>query len=155
MLAHLPDQPFITKVPGYFPHCENLLSEHTNRIDAVIAYSVAHYVFVESCIFEFVDRALTLLAPGGQLLLGDLPNVSKRKRFFSSPAGVQFHQDYVGRVEQPAVHFNHPEPGKIDDAVILGLLFRARLAGYDSYHLPQGTDLPMSNRREDLLICKP
>jgi hypothetical protein len=155
MLAHLPDRPFIRKIPGYFPRCEPLFNEYGNRIDAILTYSVAHYAFVEGSIFEFVDRALMLLAEGGELLIGDIPNVSKRKRFFSSPAGIRFHQDFVGRLEQPVVHFNQPEPGKIDDSVILALLLRARLAGCDSYVLPQAADLPMANRREDLLIRKP
>jgi hypothetical protein len=155
MLAHLPDKPFIRKVPGYFPRCEAFLGEYANRVDAVLAYSVAHYAFVECSIFEFIDRAMLLLAPGGELLIGDVPNVSMRKRFFSSAAGVEYHQRFVGRAEQPSVAFNQPEPGKIDDSVVLALLFRARLAGYDSYVLPQRDDLPMSNRREDLLIRKP
>lgn len=155
MLAHLPDRLFVRKHPGYFPRCDAILRDYANRIDAVIVYSVAHYVFVESSIFEFVDRALMLLAPGGELLMGDVPNVSMRKRFFSSAAGVEYHQRFVGRAERPAVAFNQPEPGKIDDAVVLALLLRARLAGYDSYVLPQGANLPMSNRREDLLIRRP
>jgi hypothetical protein len=44
------------------------------------------------------------------------------------------------------------EAGKIDDAVIVSLLLRCRLAGFDAYVLPQGPDLPMANRREDVLI---
>jgi hypothetical protein len=155
MLGQLPDRPFIKKIPGCFPRCAELLAAHAGRVDAVITYSVSHYAFVDCSIFEFVDRAMMLLAPGGELLIGDIPNVSKRKRFFSSPAGVQFHQNFVGRIEQPAVQFNQPEPGKIDDAVVLALLSRARLAGFDSYLLPQAADLPLSNRREDLLIRKP
>ena len=155
MLAHLPDRPFIRKVPGYFPRCEAFLGEYASRVDAVLTYSVAHYAFVECSIFEFVDRAMLLLAPGGELLIGDVPNVSMRKRFFSSAAGVEYHQRFVGRAERPAVAFNQPEPGKIDDSVVLALLLRARLAGYDSYVLPQGAGLPMSNRREDLLIRRP
>jgi hypothetical protein len=155
MLAHLPDRPAVKKLPGYFPRCDAVCREYANRVDAVITYSVAHYAFVEGSIFEFLDRALTLLAPGGELLIGDVPNVSMRKRFFSSAAGAAYHRQFVGRAEQPAVAFNQPEPGKIDDAVVLALLSRARLAGYDSYVLPQGASLPMSNRREDLLVRKP
>src|SRR5256885_8167314 len=30
-------------------------------------------------------------------LIGDIPNVSQRKRFFSSPAGIKFHQEFTGR----------------------------------------------------------
>jgi hypothetical protein len=155
MLSQLPDRPFLMKIPGYFPRCPELADTHANRVDAILTYSVAHYAFVETSIFEFLDRALLLLAPGGELLIGDVPNVSMRKRFFSSPAGVRFHQDFLGRAEQPVVNFNHAEPGKIDDSVILALLLRARLAGYDSYVLPQRHDLPLANRREDLLFRKP
>jgi hypothetical protein len=159
MLDQLPDRPGITKLPGCFPRCEEVIGEYAGQVDAIICYSVAQYVFVETSLFEFVDQALLLLAPGGALLVGDIPNVSKRKRFFASPAGRRFHQQFVGRAEEPPDWlkgaFNQPEPGKIDDAVLLGLLMRARAAGYDSYIVKQNPDLPMANRREDLLICKP
>ena len=34
-------------------------------------------------------------------------------------------------------------------------LQRARSAGFNSYVLPQADDLPMENRREDILIIRP
>ena len=48
-----------------------------------------------------------------------------------------------------------PEPGKIDDAVILGLLARSRAAGFDAYVVTQPEELPMATRREDILIRRP
>ena len=33
------------------------------------------------------------------MLLGDIPNASKRKRFFSSPAGVDYHRAFTGQPE--------------------------------------------------------
>ncbi len=51
--------------------------------------------------------------------------------------------------------FNVPEPGKLDDAVVLGILARCRAAGFDAYVVPQAPDLPMANRREDILIHRP
>jgi len=89
------------------------------------------------------------------MLIGDIPNVSKRKRFFSSPAGIKFHQEFTGTQELPEVVFNQVEPSRIDDAVVLSLLLRARNAGFDSYVVAQAEDLPMANRREDILIRKP
>ena len=56
-------------------------------VDVILSYSVLHYVFVQQPLYEFLDTSLGLLADGGQMLLGDIPNVSKRKRFFSSAAG--------------------------------------------------------------------
>jgi hypothetical protein len=123
--------------------------------DAILVYSVLHYVFAEGNIWAFLDRALGLLADGGALLIGDVPNVSKRKRFFSSPAGVEFHKRFMDTDEPPVVAYNEVEPGKIDDSVVLGLVARARAAGCDAYVLPLRSDLPLANRREDILVVRP
>jgi hypothetical protein len=131
------------------------LEKFRGQIDAIICYSVLHYIFAESNLFDFLDQSLALLADGGQMLIGDIPNVSKRKRFFSSPAGIQFHQAFTGTAEIPKAEFNSIDQGKMDDSVLLSLLLRARNAGYDAYLLPQPADLPMANRREDLLLFKP
>lgn len=156
MLNRLPDEPFIIKIPGYYPRdCAQLFKEYSARINVVVTYSVLHYVFVEGNVFDFLDRSLGLLSDGGQMLMGDIPNISKRKRFFSSPNGIQFHQQFTGTQETPPVAFNVLEKEQIDDAVILSIIMRCRQAGYDAYCLPQPTDLPMANRREDILICKP
>lgn len=156
MLGHLPDEPFITKAPGRFPgEVAWLFSQYAGQINVLLSYSVLHYIFAEANVFDFVDRSLSLLAGGGEMLIGDIPNVSKRKRFFSSPDGIRFHQEFTKSDELPTVHFNTVEAGKLDDSVILSLLLRCRSAGLDAYVLPQPADLPMANRREDLLITKP
>jgi hypothetical protein len=156
MLAHLPDEPFVRKAPGCFPRdSADLVREYAGQVDAALVYSVLQYAFVDLPLFDFVDACLTLLAPGGQLLIGDVPNVSKRKRFFASGTGIRHHQQFTGTNEAPAVPFNVPEPGKIDDAVVFSILGRARAAGFDAYVVPQAPDLPMANRREDILITRP
>jgi 2-polyprenyl-3-methyl-5-hydroxy-6-metoxy-1,4-benzoquinol methylase len=155
MLGHVPDEPFIRKVAGCFPKEADLVAEYAGQVDAILVYSVLQYVYVEGSVFDFVDACLTLLAPGGQLLIGDIPNVSKRKRFFASPAGIVSHQAFTGTSEVPAVAFNSIERSKIDDAVVLGILSRVRAAGFDAYVVPQAPDLPMANRREDVLIVRP
>jgi hypothetical protein len=124
-------------------------------VNGVLAYSVLHYVFAEGNGWDFLDRSLDLLAPGGAMLLGDIPNVSKRKRFFMSDAGIVHHMRFTGQDAPPPLEFNAPEPGRIDDAVVLGLLARARAAGFDAYLLAQPDELPMANRREDILIRRP
>lgn len=156
MLALLPDEPFVTKVPGLFPRdCAELIATYAGRVDAILVYSVIQYVFVEGSVFDFVDAAASMLADGGELLIGDIPNISKRKRFFSSPGGIAHHQEFTGSQEVPEVHFNQIEKGHIDDGVLLGFLGRYRAAGFDSYIVPQSPELPMANRREDLLIRRP
>ena len=156
MLQHLPNAPFITKVPGRFPEdTSELLRAFHHRIDVVITYSVFHYIYAESNPFLFIDRALELLVEGGTMLIGDVPNISKRKRFFSSTAGIQYHQGYTQQTEHPTVVFNSLDTGKIDDGVLIGILHHCRSAGFDAYLVPQGNELPMANRREDLLIKRP
>lgn len=155
MLALLPDDTFIDKRPGLFPRDREAFAELSARVDVMICYSVLHYVFVDANPFDFIDLAVELLAPGGEFLIGDVPNASKRRRFFASDAGVAFHRAFTGTDERPEIRFNEPIPSMIDDAVVLGLVSRARAAGVDAYVLPQPPALPMSNRREDLLLRKP
>jgi hypothetical protein len=155
MLAQLPDEPFIEKHTGIFPDTSDVLEQYRGRIDVLLSYSVLHYVFVEGNLWSFLDASLSLLADGGEMLLGDIPNASKRRRFFSSPAGVAFHRAFTGREDLPEVSFNSVQPGVIDDTVVMALIQRARTSGVDAYVVPQGPDLPMANRREDLLFRKP
>ena len=155
MLAHLPDAPGVFKLPGFYPDCDVALQPWIGRFDVILCYSVFQYIFVEASFWKFLDLSIELLAPGGQMLIGDIPNVSKRKRFFASDAGVRFHQDFTQTTEVPHVDFRAVEANKIDDAVILGVIMRARAQGCDAYWLPQGDALPMANRREDVLIVKP
>lgn len=156
MLEQLPDDPLLLKLPGRFPDdCATFLEEYRERVDAILVYSVLHYVFVERSVFDFLDRCLELLAPQGQLLLGDLPNRSMRNRFFSSETGRRFHRDFMQCDDDPHVERGAPAPGQLDDSVILALVHRARAAGFDAFVVPQAADLPMANRREDILVKRP
>ncbi len=155
MLVHLPDEPFVHKLPALYPHCPEFLEAHRGQFDAILCYSVLHYVFIDVPFFHFLDCTLGLLAPGGQLLIGDIPNISKRKRFFAAESGVRFHRQFTKTDETPLVEFNRIEADLIDDAVIMAILQRARAAGFDAYVVPQHPALPMANRREDILILRP
>ena len=157
MLSQLPDVPGVTcKCPGLFPSNQAALSQAAGaQADAVLCYSVLHYIYLDSNLFDFMDAVMALLAPQGRALIGDIPNVSKRRRFFASEAGQRFHREFTGSSEPALAPFNEPAPGKIDDAVLMGLMQRAQLAGCDAYLVPQPAELPMANRRDDLIIGKP
>lgn len=155
MLKLLPDGPHIRKHAAMYPRCPDYLAANQGRVDIAICYSVLHYIVVDVPFFQFIDESLQLLAPGGAMLIGDIPNLSKRRRFFSSDTGVRFHQAFTGRQDLPEVTYNTALNGQIDDAVVMAILQRARNAGYDAYVLPQATNLPMANRREDILITRP
>ncbi len=155
MLRLLPDARMVRKEAVYYPNCPELLEQLAGKVDAIICYSVFHYIFAESNTWDFLDRSLALLAPGGHFLIGDIPNLSKRKRFFTSDTGINYHKSFMQTNEAPMVIFNQIEPDAIDDSVIMALIMRARSAGFEAYVVPQAADLPMANRREDVLIVRP
>ena len=64
MLAHHADGAATARSsPVASPTARNC-STKRGRVDALLAYSVLHYVFVEANVFAFLDAALELLAPG-------------------------------------------------------------------------------------------
>lgn len=151
VLRQLPDLPHVAKHEGPFP--DRL--PRPGKFDAVLAYSVAQYVFAEGDMSAFVDAAAALLAPGGGLLIGDIPNWTMRKRFLISAAGEAHHrQHYPGR-PMPDLSSDAPAGLEIDDGAVIALLARMRRAGFHAFVLPQAAGLPMANRREDLLIVRP
>ncbi len=155
MLNLLDDAPLIEKVDAMYPQCVDWIAAHAGSVDAILCYSVLHYVFVDVSFFRFLDASLSLLASGGQMLIGDIPNISKRKRFFASETGVRFHKNYMKTDDAPVVEFNKVEFDQIDDAVVMSLVQRARAQGFDAFVVPQDPALPMANRREDILIVRP
>jgi len=145
----------LSKVEACFPEKFDEIKK-TGPYDAILSYSVLQYPFAEGNVWSFVDRLCLLLNNGGQLLLGDIPNISMRKRFFSSESGLKYHQEFTHDSTQiPNVSFNQLEIDQIDDGVLLGILTRLRASGYHAFILPQNCSLPFSNRREDILIVKP
>ncbi len=155
MLDLLPNDSIIKKEAALFPKCPQLINDHRGAVDVILCYSVLHYAVIETAFFRFLDEALSLLAPGGQMLLGDIPNISKRKRFFESESGILFHQQFMKTTDIPVVKFHQIEHDKIDDAIVMAIVQRARNQGFDAYILPQNPELPMANRREDVLIVRP
>lgn len=155
MLDLLPHAAHITKVAAYYPECPELIEELQSQIDCILVYSVAQYIFSEGNFWKFIDTSLSLLKPGGQLLIGDIPNASKRKRFFNSDAGHKHHKEYTKTDTDPPLIYNVIEEGQMDDSVVMSVLMRCRNQGFDAYVLPQPHSLPMANRREDILVFRP
>lgn len=120
------------------------------KFDAIVAYSVIPIVFLDQSIFNFIHACLEMLKPNGRLLLGDLPNISKRNRFISSNEGQLFLSNDISQNKN--VNYTVEGKERMDDAVVLSILSRYRNFGYETYLLPQDSRLPFANRREDILI---
>lgn len=141
------------QVDAKFPECTEFIRSNLRSFDSIICYSVFQYPFLESNGTEFLQHAMSLLSPGGRLLIGDVPNTSMRQRFLNSSEGKNFLKNHPlhdgGKTNQPL------ENPILDDLAVLTILTKARNEGFHSFIVPQNVELPMSNRREDILIVRP
>lgn len=147
--------------PGLFPLA---LAEDPaeSQFDRILCYSLLHYVDDPA---EFIRQAHRHLAPGGRLLVGDIPNLNRKGRFLATERGHAFDARYKGvdpaSLPKYSDHSNFrdrlatPTGPNLDDAFLLERLAEYRQAGADAFILEQPLDLPFSLTREDLLIVKP
>lgn len=143
----------ISSEAGYFPEdFRNWISQ--NQFDVILAYSIFHYVRAEGIQEKFVEACLQLLAPGGELLMGDLLNDSKKMRFLNSAEGLEFHRRNFGADTPLDLSKISREPGSMDDDSIRDLARWFQARGCSVEILSQAANLPFSNRREDLLVKK-
>lgn len=156
MIDLIPSYSNVTKIAAKFPEeIQNI--ENLGKFDAILTYSVIQYPFVDANIFNFIDLAVSLLKREGQFLAGDIPNMSMRKRFLASETAKIYHEKFYAHKGEilPTPVFNQIELEQIDDGVLIGILMRLRMGGFHAYLIPQAAELPMSNRREDLLVVRP
>jgi cyclopropane fatty-acyl-phospholipid synthase-like methyltransferase len=154
MLSHIPDQDFIIKYAGYYPNIDPLFELFQGKVDFVLSYSVFHYIFNEGNMYQFLHKTVDLLTPGGHFLLGDIPNYSKRERFLNSEEGKLFLSKTKETANLKGATNHNDTTTKIDDAIVMAILTRLRNYQCETYLLPQSDQLPMANRREDILIVK-
>ncbi|MDA9294641.1 class I SAM-dependent methyltransferase [Flavobacteriaceae bacterium] len=147
----LTNDKLINLIPGKFP--KQVLSQIENKkFDLIVLYSVIQYIYNDQNIHSFIHECMTLLNPGGQLFIGDIPNYDTRERFLESEEGKIFRRKHY-HVDNN-MNINHLREERIDDTIVISILSRFRSFGYETYLLPQENTLPMGNRREDILIQK-
>jgi hypothetical protein len=151
MLANIPDNQGVIKIGGKFPFSNNEMKDYIGKADYVLCYSVLFYIFAHDNLYLFLHEALKLMNSNGRFLIGDIPNVDKRDRFLESNDGLNFVKNKI-QIKGATSHDNKEQ--KMDDSIILAILARLRRFGCETYLMPQNENLPMSNRREDILIVK-
>jgi 2-polyprenyl-3-methyl-5-hydroxy-6-metoxy-1,4-benzoquinol methylase len=128
----------------------------TIHFDKVLVYSVLQYLTDPDEVFLFVERALTLLKPGGLMLLGDIPNISKKNRFLNSSLGqltLKIWYEHSTTADAGIFSVNPDrELVVFDDALVFNLMAFIRDKAFEAYLLPQPVDLPFGGSREDILI---
>jgi 2-polyprenyl-3-methyl-5-hydroxy-6-metoxy-1,4-benzoquinol methylase len=151
----------VQKLSGYFP-TEVTPQKIDQHFDVIIAYSVLHYLDQPT---EFVMALAGLLNVGGRMLVGDIPNHSKRARMHTTVEGSNFERRYRGQPEKNQPLFASVEDYEasiesgsfgegINDAFLLELVGRLRALGFEGFLLPQGLDLPYHYTREDLFVTR-
>jgi SAM-dependent methyltransferase len=142
-------------VPGRFPE-----TNVEGKFDRILIYSVLHYVTDLAEAARFLDAAAALLAPGGRMVVGDLPNVDRKSRFQNSEAGRKFEIEW-SRLRE-ANPESGPNPlagvssiGTFNDQMIVDLIGRYRALGFHAYVADQDPALPFGHTREDLVIVRP
>lgn len=131
-----------------------------DRYSAILAYSVVHYLSSKEELFAFADKAVELLRPNGRMLIGDIPNVDRKRRFLQTKTGAEFTKAWQKRTvvsSASAVQSNlsrDPETLVFNDELILNVVERFRKRGFDVYILPQAPSLPFGYTREDVLIVR-
>ncbi|HCR52245.1 TPA: hypothetical protein DIV48_01185 [Candidatus Kaiserbacteria bacterium] len=144
----------IVFIAGAFP--ETRLNE---TFDRILMYSVIQYQANLAGAFRFVDAALALLNPMGKLLIGDIPNADRTRRFRESEEGKKFEMEWAARkgielatYEDPFTLFADAVTLGFDDARIDEFISHYRKRGYQVSTLPQSHKLPYGYTREDMLI---
>ena len=134
------------------------------KFDKVIIYSVLHYLESEGEVLDFINKALSILNPGGKVLLGDIPNKSKRSRFLSSKEGKKFQLEWKKKIsetqeENDSTSILSKLPIDNDlvefrDDFLLKILKDLKSKGYHASILSQPQELPFGFTREDILVEK-
>lgn len=130
------------------------------KYDKIILYSVLHVFENKIQVYRVINKALTLLKSGGIFLIGDLPNISLKKKFLRSKSGKNFEnkwnksnkKKFEDIKAQKILKKNSIYKIKIDDEFIINLVKYFRKKGYNAYIFPQKKDLPFGHTREDIIV---
>ena len=143
--------------------CGNFLqidkTAFTKHYTKILIYSVIHYLSNEDELKDFIQKSLSILSKGGKLLIGDIPNISKKNRFIKSETGKTFKDKWDKLVNEKCKNVILPKSIEkdmslicIDDNIILQIVRYFREKGYNVFILPQDFNLPFGYTREDILI---
>jgi ubiquinone/menaquinone biosynthesis C-methylase UbiE len=92
----------LAQIEKRYPSLDNIKLLPGNFLDLEIKetyskiffYSVLQYLANEDEVFIAINKAYQALAPGGILMLGDLPNRDKEERFRNSKAGQEYQKKW-------------------------------------------------------------
>ena len=136
--------------------------EVNDKFDKILVYSVLHCLADMSEVRQFIEKAAGLLSGGGRLLLGDIPNLDRKKRFLHSEEGRLFQEEWERQLQKSKKGEQQPdltieedhELVSFDDKAVIEIISFIRGLGLSSWLLPQPPDLPFGRTREDILVVR-
>jgi len=136
--------------------------EIQDKFNKILVYSVLHCLSDFKEVVRFIEKAIKLISTGGRLLLGDIPNEDRKKRFMNSKEGKLFHKQWEnmlhnsesGVIGQNPIIEEDQDLVSFDDVSILEILSFVRKSGFAAWIVPQPPELPFGRTREDILIVR-
>lgn len=129
------------------------------QFNKVILYGVIQTLPDYETVETFVDKAISHMRSDGRLLIGDIPNQDKKRRFLNSDYGKRFQKAWEKQQSDsepnPDLEFFYNHGSKVvdfTDDVLMKLLIHIRSIGHHAYVVDQPQKLPFGNTREDILV---
>ena len=131
-----------------------------NKFNKIIIYSVIQYLSNIKEVLAFILKAMALVEPGGSILIGDIPNSTKKARFLKSDYGKIFVVEWNKNIENNPLEFDIKQDDdnlqvELNDKTILWLVGNIREKGFNAELISQPSSLPFGHTREDILITHP
>lgn len=153
------------KLNSNYPNVELIVGEFNKddfsklgKFNKIIVYGVLHCLNNLDEVNSFVNKAMSLLSLGGRLLLGDVPNTSKKNRYINSSNFKSQKKEWASKSKNintnAEILKSANQIGGFSDVEIMDLLISVRRSGYESFLIPQNENLPYGITREDILITR-
>ena len=129
------------------------------KFNKVLAYSLIHYMKDKNQLKKFIKKLLDLTSSNGIILIGEIPNISMKKRFLKSKIRKEINKKFLHNLnklkQKYTSQFNYNEKFiQIYDKEIRFMINYCNQIGVDAYVLPIKKGLPFSYTRVNLLIKK-
>ena len=132
------------------------------KFDKILIYSLVHYLKNTEELFKLIRKSFQILNKNGILLIGDIPNIDKKKRFKNFINFKKINNEWQSNnlkltpIEKEIENKLEIDKKiiKINDKLIYDILKKYTNNKSECYLLKQNKKLPMNNTRVDILIKK-
>tara|TARA_B100000029_G_scaffold362937_1_gene355965 strand:- start:483 stop:1223 length:741 start_codon:yes stop_codon:yes gene_type:complete len=137
------------------------------KFTKVLSYSVLQYLENKKEVFKFSDKILQILEKNGVAMLGDIPNKSMEKKFYSSRKGKVWLKNFhllrsnsrkKTKFENISSYLGNRKRDKfcveINNELLSELVDRLKKKSRKVIRIKHGTEFALPSTREDIIIYK-